>query len=814
MPIQENALNSALAEVVSTHGFHATAEQTRSKTGAKRCDVQIRHQYGDRYYTAVECKIGQNRTKQREAIKDAQRWLKQSDCWNAIACCYPVELSEDGPITPRKRLDDTAGLLIVRVNQSGIIGHWRRGSVVDLTRLAGDIGANETYAVTDILRRAVIAASEEINVSTGQDLATVLDLPWDPPREGGIDSRPARIACLIIANMALLQNRMHSEGVKIEGLQTLVEVRNAPNKQTALLDNWERIREVDYAPVVDPALAVLYKLPAGHHADSLLEILIEAVLDCVPRIRGLQLDHAGPLYHQLLQTAKYDGSFYTSTAAAVLLAELAMPLDWSVTENRWADANRLMELRICDPACGTGTLLMAAARTIEERFHFCGGNPDNLSTVHLGLIEDVLHGLDINRHAIHLAASMLTLAAPKIDYNKMKLYNMRHGVNNNGDVRAGSLDLLTDSASFLPGLMPDTRQKRATASGYIEESPDLKGLCDLVIMNPPFTRNDIRNRSLSPDIRKQVQKHEIKLAKQTADEAHSNAIDQTAVGTFFAPIADLLVNSRGTVAIVRPFTMCTSASGKDERNLLTDPDRFHLELVVTSHDNRRIYFSENTNIHECLIVARRPTPENRDEPTAFVSLSENPASASEAHFLGEAIHKALDGDNSLLSNYGTIAWRTPKQLCNRPWNATCFYDQSLADSYDKLTENTALKYLGSLANVEPDGRGIRDAFQRAEKRQNPDMRVLWDHKSGRQTAMSTSPDTFVVSKKNKQDYAQKLWQKRSNLLLANRMRLNLAQTPAVFSDEPVLGSAFVPVIPFDKSVCPPPHSLQGMVRLA
>ena len=120
------------------------------------------------------------------------------------------------------------------------------------------------------------------------------------------------------------------------------------------------------------------------------------MLDCVPRIRGLQLDHAGPLYHQLLQTARYDGSFYTSTAAAVLLAELAMPLDWSVTGNRWADANRLMELRICDPACGTGTLLMAAAQTIEERFHSCGGNPDNLSTVHLGLIEDVLHGLDIN----------------------------------------------------------------------------------------------------------------------------------------------------------------------------------------------------------------------------------------------------------------------------------------------------------------------------------------------------------------------------------------------------------------------------------
>ena len=68
---------------------------------------------------------------------------------------------------------------------------------------------------------------------------------------------------------------------------------------------------------------------------------------------------------------------------------------------------------------------MAAARTIEERYRsFCGKEAD-LPTLHLGLIENVLHGLDINRHAIHLAASMLTLSAPKIDYNKMNLYSMQ-----------------------------------------------------------------------------------------------------------------------------------------------------------------------------------------------------------------------------------------------------------------------------------------------------------------------------------------------------------------------------------------------------
>ncbi len=220
-------------------------------------------------------------------------------------------------------------------------------------------------------------------------------------------------------------------------------------------------------------------------------------------------------------------------------------------------------------------------------------------------------------------------------------------------------------------------------------------------------------------------------------------------------------------------------------------------LVITSHDNRRIYFSENTDIHESLIVARRPAPETRERQTAFVSLAENPAHASEAHFLAEAIRKALDGDNSLLANFGTIAWRSAGQLRDRPWNAACFYHQSLADAYDGMLDNPALAAIGNLAKVEPEGRRIRDAFGKAANRQNPDMRALWQHKSARQTKMRTGPDEFLVAKEGKHPYAQKLWQKRSHLLLANRMWLNLTQTPAVFSDDQILGSAFVPVSPVE-----------------
>lgn len=797
MPIQENALNSALASTISSFDMNAIPEETRKGHGTKRCDVQIRDRHNDQYFTAVECKIGQSSNQKEAAIKDAKRWLDQPDCWNSIALCYPSNLSTETQIDSRVAIEKSSDLLMVKVNQVGTATDWHKGNVEDLVKLASDVGANQTYAVTSILRRAVISASEKIGEVTGRELAKKLQLPWVTKKNSKIDPRPGRIACLIIANMALLQNRMIDSEKPIPGLQKLIVIRHASNKQVALIDNWNRIREVDYVPVVDPALAVVYKLPSNHHTETILETLIEAVLNCVPLIQGLQLDHAGPLYHSLLQTAPYDGSYYTSTSAAVLLAELAMPPNWSNIDNAWRDLNKITELRICDPACGTGTLLMASARTIEQRFRSAGGARGDLPVLHLSLVEDVLHGLDINRHAIHLAASMLTLSAPKVDYNKMNLYNMRHGVDSEGKVYAGSLDILVDEAEYIPGFAPErVGQRRMTPSGYSEAKPKLKGLCDLVIMNPPYTRNSIRNLSLPDSEQKKVQQHEVELAKKTSDSVHRQAIHQSTAFTFFAPIADRLLNREGTLAIVQPFTACTGSAASGYRKILTDPNRFKIELVITSHDNRRIFFSEKTKIDESLVIARRPTSDNLNKSTAFISLGVNPSSASEAYFLAEAIREALNQDDqNLTENYGTITWRALEQIRDHPWNATCFYDQSLADIYDSLLDCSALKPIGNLASIEPAGRRTQDAFRKATIRQIPDRRALWDHKSARQTRMRTEPDEFISAKSNKANYAEKLWEKRSNLLLVQRMRLNLSQTPAVYSNDPILGSAFVPVSP-------------------
>ena len=58
---------------------------------------------------------------------------------------------------------------------------------------------------------------------------------------------------------------------------------------------------------------------------------------------------------------------------------------------------------------------MAAMHAIRDRHENAAGEQAESSPLHLALVEDVLYGLDINRHGIQLAACNLTLGNPRVD---------------------------------------------------------------------------------------------------------------------------------------------------------------------------------------------------------------------------------------------------------------------------------------------------------------------------------------------------------------------------------------------------------------
>ena len=411
----------------------------------------------------------------------------------------------------------------------------------------------------------------------------------------------------MLCNACLLQRRLRDEP-EMKTIMRLDKVAGASNPREILGIAWESILEKDYAPVFSPALAVLAALRDGVAIHNAIRAIAECANRVADSLSDLGYDHAGPLYHRILGSAKSDGAFYTNNLSAIMLARLALTDDFI----DWSDPEVVANLRIMDPACGTGTLLMAALQTIKARAAKCREMSDaEHNNLHRRLVEDVLCGLDINQHGIQLAACNMTLGAPTVDYERMNLVTMPHGPQSDTAPKAGSLEILdaADDVRDLYAMAAPHRSLEHLDAAHVSGSKQIRFPLhdlDVVIMNAPFTDNRKRGRKFGADEVRRMQRHELDIRDrlQQHDEAAARAISTNSVRTFFTPLADRLLNSEsGILAKVLPVTACAGAGGIAERRFLAE--RFHIERIVTTHDPRRIAFSENTSIHECLLICRR-----------------------------------------------------------------------------------------------------------------------------------------------------------------------------------------------------------------
>ena len=810
--LREETLNTNLGHLLDGYeGITATAEK-RSSIGA--IDITVVHG------TAVapipiliEAKIGNTPSKRREAIRQARSRLDAAPRSLAFGLCYPTHL-RDGAVSAQatKNALAEATIAFAPVQRFGREPTWREGSVADLADSLRNADLSRQL-VADTIEYTVRKAADMLH-GCAPDLASALVLP---KRNEDLQAA-SLVAALMLSNAALLHHRLRL----VPSLAGVVQLKTAlgePTKTPAIIrEAWQAILSIDFHPVFAPALAAL-KVLNDDDAREPMRWVAENAVAVADELASLHFDHAGSLYHRLLASAKYDGSFYTNNVSAMLLARLALTEDMA----NWSNPNDLANLKIIDPACGTGTLLMAAMHAIRDRHENTAGTEADSAPLHLALVEDVLYGLDINRHGVQLAACNLTLGNPRVDYSRMNLFTMQHGPQPNGGTMAGSLEFLAaardkrDIASLFSPLPTTGELDAERAEPGAAPSGSLTGLFDLVIMNPPFTRNDIRNRQYNTRNRRSLQEREIDIAKFLAkrDPSAFRAIDQTGVRTFFTPLADVLLKNApaATFASVVPTTALTSSSGIPERKFLAE--RFQIETIVTSHDPKRINFSENTSIHESLIVARRPGAER--EPTRFISLARMPQDTHEAILLSDLINCGQP-----LGEWGTEhSWPWPR-VREGDWSAAQFYDGALAIAIHDLAAlaGTVLAPAGELCHIEPGGQRIRDAFLRNPPPDAPwTAPILWDHPTEIQTTMNAQADVFGAPKPGRVDYAQRLQGKASRLLVANRLYTYRVRVSACYASVPLLGSAWTPVIPqianpaFEEALCAWWNSTPGILTL-
>ena len=610
---------------------------------------------------------------------------------------------------------------------------------------------------------------------------------------GNVGLVAAKRGMLVVASAMLFHHRVqgHLPSERPDGYEgewppasatTCAEQDSVIN---AYREAWRGILAVDYRPVFETGRVALASLPADPDAGQAVRRLAEVVTKVSERVSGLRHDLLGRIFHRVLDTARYDGSFYTSTAAAVLLASLALRKE----DADWSDPNAVAALRICDPACGTGTLLMAAAERIRDLRNDAGPiDPEDEEALGLMLVEDVLWGYDVNLTATHMAASTLGMLSPATKFSRMNIHRALLGMFG-GEPYLGSLDYLHGQARL--AAWPSTAQQVDTEQGMPEPPPPM----DLVIMNPPFTRDSLRHDQFSRKDEQAIKQRE----KQVLEgQPYREAARLSGSANAFMVLADKFLREDGvaSLAVVLPTVMATNPAASQTRKYLAQ--RFHIDTIVSSHDPYRISFSENTSIGEVLLVCRRWSGNGPKPPTRVVNLSRSPATPVEALDTATRIERAGEKGDF------TVQQVDSNRIERGDWSAVNFLSPFLVEAYRKLSETDPgtipTVKLSTLADIGPAGQRIRDAYTHTDMPTPLGRRALWHHKTDVTQSMRAKTDVYIEPKPPRRHLADKYWEQRSDLMLPHRLRLNVARVAAVMLPERAVGSIWTPCRPHDAEI--------------
>lgn len=795
---REEVVNTQLALLLSKLGITADAE-TIHVHGKHRPDVLFQMR-GLR--VVIEGKFADQSSAGDIVLEDARKRVRSGVAHIAAAAVYPQELRT----TPTTKI---IGVLAKSQLRYRIVAEtheseaWFEGTPGEL--MGALRRAQEALTKDDIVEQTAKALSLQLETVArlwiGQPgacdrLSGILKIipPKGETPEKAQDRREtaARVSALVLANAYIFQEQLALTDTRVDTLRKLEKSSDIVN---ATAEHWRWIWEnVNYVPIFQLGERVLDQLPgSANTTDAVKALLGEAHAICRQQA-ALRHDLMGRIYHRLLHEAKYLGTYYTSVSAATMLLKIALSLDWSYD---FTTPRKLADFKVADLACGTGTLLMAAAQSLTDRYIRDRAARDmslsekDISVLHQTLMQNVLHGYDILPTAVHLTASTLALLAPDVAFRNMNLYVMPIGLDH-GNPRLGSLDFLEGpeikTQFALDDTQLDTLRTGAGRAGYANAKvPKL----DLCVMNPPFVSSRYGNRLFGslPEERPVLQKELSRQAKRLGVSATAG------LGALFVPLAEKHTKLGGRIAFVLPIALATGEAWGAIRRRISE--RFHLEVVIASHDSERPNFSENTDLSEVLLIARRLLPKEKAGTTAYVNLWRNPRSIHEALDHAARISdeiaaiKGRVGQTRIIkSPAGTLgeiaSLPAPKHADN--WTGAIFAQSYLMQAHwalnvkheirlpgEKKVYPVALCRLDELGTLGYDVRDIADAFavDKTGAAWSP-YPAFWNHDAEKVVTVQQKPNAtlHVLSAPlpgRKLKDATAVWSKASHILLVSRL---------------------------------------------
>ncbi|MBI4235975.1 MAG: hypothetical protein HY688_01290 [Chloroflexi bacterium] len=643
----------------------------------------------------------------------------------------------------------------------------------------------------------------------------------------------AQVASLVLTNALIFQEVLSQHDGRV---QTLAQTLQTPDPATAFTQQWQFIlTQINYYPIFHVAREILLGLSASPEVDRGLSALAQRARDVVRLRAAFRHDLMGRVYHTLLAEAKYLGTYYTSVPAATLLLKLALdPARWPGVD--WADLDQVARLHIGDLACGTGTLLMAAADAVGDNYTAASARaseqPD-LDALHRRLIELALYGYDVLPSAIHLTASTVALQAPGVPFQDTHLYSLPLG---GPDHRLGSIEFLQGTAvqyPFDPFRVP-LPARRVGARGETQQAQAPLPNLDLCVMNPPFTRSvggNLLFGSVPESERGEMQKRLAQMLRRASRRRATPVASSTAgLGSVFVAVAHPHIRPGGRLALVLPKALLSGVAWEKTRQLVSQG--YTLEALVVSHDPRpdpdrgtagRWNFSDNTDLSEVLVLARKlehgPTAETDNALVLCVNLWANPSNVWDALAVARSLRQSQAPDlehgqgalpvsarGAQVGEAVTIRWGRLRQGA---WLLPCAFAQadlaraatSLIAGYLRLpTQSTAfavpLTPLQNLGQLGPDRRDIYDGFALASTRTS--FAAFWSHDAPLVTTIAQTPNRWLsplpaATPGRPLRRATDLWPRAGRLLLAERLWLKTQRLAAVRLPEPVLSNVWWPL---------------------
>ncbi|WP_126447967.1 hypothetical protein [Sulfuricystis multivorans] len=814
---REETINTQLAIVLSKLGVNADAE-TIHRHGQQRPDVMF---LLGGVRVVIEGKYEDVPDAENTVLRDARQRVQSGICHIAVALIYPKTLRavRVGDLEAALSKSRLRHLVISETGETD----WAEGSPDEV--LASLRRAHEAMTKDDIVAASAERLSQRIQsiadlwAGAGGVCDKLSDVLGMPPRRGetaderdGRRETAAKVAALVLANAMIFQEQLAATNAdgRIDSLRAY---DNAADPINEIKAHWRWIwTRINYVPIFQIGEAILEEVPITQGAIAAVRWLKDEAKAICANQSALRHDLMGRIYHWLLHHAKYLGTYYTATSSATMLLKLTFAQKWDID---FGSLKKLVDFVAADLACGTGTLLMATAQAITDRFivdRVSSGRKieqTDLKHLHETLMENIIYGYDVLPSAVHLTASTLGMLAPEVTYRRMNLFTMPMGVQGR-TLRLGSLDFIghrTVPTQFtLDYSQMEVKQTGVVSEHYTKAEVPVLDLC---VMNPPFVRSvggNLLFGSLPDDERDKLQA-ELKRRAQNL-----KASITAGLGSVFMAIADKHLRAGGRMAFILPAALATGEAWGESRRLIADG--YHLEVVIVSHDAERPNFSENTDLSELMFVARKLKRNETPGRTLYVNLWHNPATIYEAMDMTSRIvgTRAADVESGAVAPITGSDGRKLAEIVSLPaaqgeeqWIGVQFAQTWTLRVAVQLLRDKVLAVPGSQPVTVPlcrvseigglgnDQRDIHDAFELSDWSPYP---AFWNHDAKSVLSIAQRPNAFLAPRttpakgRTKIKNQESVWGKAGRILLVERVRTNSHRVLAVGFEQAVLGNTW------------------------